>query len=187
MIYSKKYPIGYKEPYNETTFFIKENNYTCRRCGQKAEFIYKRHNSSGFNYGYNVETGIDHLTLDHLIPKSIGGSNSMKNMQVLCQNCNGLKGSSIVEQDLELFFDRCKNDWRYKKTANFYLFQDLYYTYQISLYSFICEVLYCYNVIDCFYPKETEFGRCVKIDNSFLQRKKQFFETKTNFSKKRVF
>lgn len=32
------------------------------------------------------------LTLDHKIPKARGGSNAIKNLQLLCALCNSMKG-----------------------------------------------------------------------------------------------
>lgn len=33
------------------------------------------------------------LTLDHIIPKSAGGTNALRNLQLLCRGCNEAKGS----------------------------------------------------------------------------------------------
>jgi len=38
----------------------------------------------------------NNLTLDHVIPKSLGGINKAKNLQTLCFWCNTLKGSRII-------------------------------------------------------------------------------------------
>ena len=36
------------------------------------------------------------LTIDHVIPKSFGGPNSLSNLQLLCYNCNAAKLSAIT-------------------------------------------------------------------------------------------
>jgi hypothetical protein len=46
---------------------------TCRSCGSKSELQY-----------------------DHLIPVSMGGANSVENLQILCAQCNRRKGASVV-------------------------------------------------------------------------------------------
>ncbi len=36
-------------------------------------------------------------TLDHIVPITRGGNNSLYNLQLLCQFCNELKGNSIAD------------------------------------------------------------------------------------------
>ena len=43
------------------------------------------------------------LTRDHIVPRSMGGSNKHYNLQILCKNCNEEKGATI-----ELFTQRKK-------------------------------------------------------------------------------
>lgn len=45
----------------------------CRTCGGKSDLQY-----------------------DHLIPVSMGGANSVDNLQILCGSCNRRKGASVV-------------------------------------------------------------------------------------------
>ncbi|PSB20575.1 HNH endonuclease [Phormidesmis priestleyi ULC007] len=37
----------------------------------------------------------EELTLDHLIPKSRGGSNSLENLRLACFSCNNSRGDSL--------------------------------------------------------------------------------------------
>ena len=38
------------------------------------------------------------LTVDHVIPLSLGGANSIDNIQPLCEGCNLLKGQGTTEE-----------------------------------------------------------------------------------------
>lgn len=49
------------------------DSYTCRGCG-----------------------AIDNLTLDHILPKSEGGTNDDSNLQTLCAPCNRKKGNNLL-------------------------------------------------------------------------------------------
>ena len=48
------------------------------------------------------------FTLDHIVPKSLGGANSYRNYQVLCHKCNSaVKGNSITAENWEIYKERC--------------------------------------------------------------------------------
>jgi 5-methylcytosine-specific restriction endonuclease McrA len=39
----------------------------------------------------------EELSVDHVYPLSLGGPNTLHNLQVLCATCNSLKGDAIVD------------------------------------------------------------------------------------------
>lgn len=41
------------------------------------------------------ELPFEETTLDHIYPKSLGGSNTFDNFQIMCGTCNSLKGSTV--------------------------------------------------------------------------------------------
>ena len=47
--------------------------------------------------GCKTQFAIQHLTIDHIIPKSHGGHNEMDNLQLLCNHCNSVKGNRPME------------------------------------------------------------------------------------------
>lgn len=83
--------------------FIKSTD--CSFCGVKGSFFRKeRHCDKDGNpltesYHFNLyaikENGEEVLmTKDHIIPRSRGGRNNIKNYQTACEECNGEKGST---------------------------------------------------------------------------------------------
>lgn len=54
---------------------FRRDNYTCQYCGKKSE----------------------ELTIDHVIPKHLGGNHSWDNVVTACARCNHLKGGRTLE------------------------------------------------------------------------------------------
>jgi 5-methylcytosine-specific restriction endonuclease McrA len=55
---------------------LRRDNYTCQYCGQHTTI----------------------LTIDHVIPKHLGGEHNWTNLVTACPNCNHHKGGRTVEQ-----------------------------------------------------------------------------------------
>jgi len=82
------------------------NDQTCVCCGKKGVvFALQIHKSkkTGEEEGspfltlcrYSNRGNLVPMTIDHIIPKSIGGPDKFSNYQLMCENCNKLKGSLI--------------------------------------------------------------------------------------------
>ncbi len=54
---------------------LRRDNHTCQYCGS-----------------------IKHLTIDHLIPRSKGGSHSWDNVVTACSKCNSIKGNRLLHE-----------------------------------------------------------------------------------------
>jgi len=67
---------------------FRESDYKCSKCGIRG--FEKRFPRGGHGF-YTHLNGV-YLSIDHIVPKSKGGSSERKNLQVLCTNCNSLKG-----------------------------------------------------------------------------------------------
>ena len=55
---------------------LRRDEYTCQYCGQKVSY----------------------LTIDHVIPRRLGGSHSWENLVAACPSCNHHKGGRTAEQ-----------------------------------------------------------------------------------------
>ena len=85
---------------NSLRLVVFKKSQTCSSCGIKATYFRREAigdenphlNMYGLNkYGHEVL-----FTKDHIIPKSKGGSNSLKNLQTMCVNCNKEKGNNVT-------------------------------------------------------------------------------------------
>lgn len=52
-----------------------------------------------------IHNSPDQATVDHIIPICKGGDEEFTNLQLLCRKCNQEKGSSIIDEDGEIFYD----------------------------------------------------------------------------------
>ncbi len=67
---------------------MREENYTCAQCFIKG---FERRFPRG-GYGYYTDIDGVYLSIDHIYPKSLGGTNLRANLRILCTPCNTRKG-----------------------------------------------------------------------------------------------
>jgi 5-methylcytosine-specific restriction endonuclease McrA len=68
------------------------DGYKCYRCGRIVKAGAKRRRK-----------GFPLATLDHYIPKKIGGTNHACNLKTCCDKCNNSKGSKVPKVNIWLF------------------------------------------------------------------------------------
>lgn len=71
-------------------FLVRRDGPDCRYCGCNLHRI-TRHNRKVYNVPSS--SWARRLTIDHLVPRSLGGTNKLKNLGLSCATCNGRKGS----------------------------------------------------------------------------------------------
>lgn len=87
-----------KKEYTEMLFYNQEG--LCAICG--LEMILVRPNSKG----QISSTG---ATIDHKLPKKLGGTNKLSNLQIVHRYCNNKRGhKEITELDLEHICNKMK-------------------------------------------------------------------------------
>lgn len=70
----------------------------CIHCNRQATVIAKGKGRGSFHWDLYCEEPDGNyipLTVDHILPKSLGGSNDIENLQPLCYPCNKKKGNKI--------------------------------------------------------------------------------------------
>lgn len=87
---------------------------TCVKCGIVGKTFYMEKNINDLVakphltlYGVNAEGEEVMMTWDHIVPRSIGGSNSLSNAQCMCTECNGTKGNNLTLGEI---VNICTND-----------------------------------------------------------------------------
>lgn len=69
---------------------FREGDYTCAECG----LIGEERRFGGGGYGYPTPIEGVYLSIDHIVPRSKGGTSERSNLRVLCTPCNTKKGAS---------------------------------------------------------------------------------------------
>lgn len=68
----------------------KANSYTVKKSVRKA--VFEKHGEICLSCG-----AVDDITLDHVVPVSKGGKNTLDNLQPLCRRCNTIKHDKIQD------------------------------------------------------------------------------------------
>lgn len=86
---------------------FKAHGVECVRCGIRGQYFRLEchglhanweNNSWHFNlYALNRDGDEVLMTKDHIIPKSIGGTSNIDNLQTMCCKCNGKKADSLYQ------------------------------------------------------------------------------------------
>lgn len=82
--------------------YIKNNNVCkCAICGAKAKYtaIVKMLDGNDYTFRFfTIKNGIETMfNIDHIIPKSKGGSDKVDNLQVTCVDCNERKSNKVTK------------------------------------------------------------------------------------------
>lgn len=56
----------------------------CPECGKKMSIKNPRGKAS-------------YMTIDHIVPKSLGGTNNIENLRGLCKDCNAKRGNDMTD------------------------------------------------------------------------------------------
>ena len=88
-------------------------------------------------------------TVDHVIPSSLGGTNTIGNKVICCYRCNNLKGNMMPEEFVTRFADIIRYDFDFKREQ-----RAEYDAYGIPCVCRVCgSAFYAYNQIMKFCKK----------------------------------
>lgn len=93
---------GLKVKMNSQRYYLfKEKGVACIKCGIIGTHfkLKKELNQNKGHFNLFTDSGIM-MTKDHIIPKSLGGSDTFKNYQVMCSKCNSEKDNLITKEEL---------------------------------------------------------------------------------------
>ena len=87
---------------------FKDKGCICSECGREGTYfkLQRNHGRKGkeatgrYHFGLWSEDKVQ-MTKDHIIPKSLGGTNSIENYITMCEICNVNKGNSCSEEDIK--------------------------------------------------------------------------------------
>ena len=82
--------------------FVRKGH-VCVRCGREGSHFYVERHPNETQGGKHLNLyAVDPdgtevlMTVDHIVPKSLGGSNDLSNLQPMCMPCNQEKGNRYI-------------------------------------------------------------------------------------------
>ncbi len=80
----------------------------CAVCGRVGRFVAWGRDPSGHIHADLYTDDFTMMTVDHIIPSSLGGPNELWNLRPLCIQCNGKRGGRLDNAALTLIGERCE-------------------------------------------------------------------------------
>lgn len=68
----------------------------CACCGLKGARLIRSRDKAGYSHIDIYSRDYVLLTVDHIIPRKLGGANHINNYQILCEPCNGRKADKVI-------------------------------------------------------------------------------------------
>lgn len=84
-----------KQKKSKRNYVFNKYNGRCAYCGKKLSI----------NYIYEIN---NYCSIDHIIPKSVGGNNDILNLNPCCKICNSIKGNRTIEELRKYLYCRFK-------------------------------------------------------------------------------
>lgn len=95
-------PYGQLKP-SRTVKVVSNDDFLCKKCCKKAEYVtYQRsldNNQIYISFWISKPNIYVPLTKDHILAKSLGGTDAFENLQSLCYICNQEKSDDLVHVD----------------------------------------------------------------------------------------
>lgn len=125
---------------DEWQTLCRKYDFTCLRCGEKG--------------GY--------LSPDHIIPIGDGGTNSIDNIQPLCQNCNSYKSVAYIDYRIE-DLEKRRLRWDYlQHMKSGGQNKGMHYTFSISLSGPLLDMLYMHFLEQSVHPTRDDIQRLAR-------------------------
>ena len=98
----QKYKIKLSSKSRKRLVIIKRDNFQCVCCSRTARFVIIKRFPKSDKISFQIICSLGkkrpiELTIDHAIPKSLGGMNEPTNLQTMCKICNKAKRNYIEE------------------------------------------------------------------------------------------
>lgn len=89
-------------PVNAVTFsrrnLFKRDRHTCQYCGRKARTVNVGHRHDSMAGHLHGQLSVEDLTIDHVLPRSRGGTSTWENCVLACLACNTRKANRTPEE-----------------------------------------------------------------------------------------